>query len=464
MPQQLSGMDATFLAAESDRAFMHGLGIVRLVAGTGPRLTRDELTELITRRLDRLEPLRRQLVPVPGGLDQPWWIRVTPKVDQHLSHVVLPGDEPDELEELCAVITATPLGRDRPMWHIWLVDGLPGDAQALLFKMHHSVSDGVGAMVIISNILDTERVGRDGDGERPEGDEEEPSPAWLVTRAAARHWHLPIDLARTGVEIGNSLARIARLGLGSHADMAVPLVTPHLEMNGTVSARRTVALRELSLAEVKSVAHTAAVHVNDVILAVVAGGLRRWLDDHGDLHDQPLVAAVPVSVRTPEELNAAGNKVSACFVHLATHIADPVERLRWAADAATGAKAAQVALGAHTFEHLASLVDPNLVGAGMALYNGLRLSRAHPPAVNVIVSNVAGPSWPFYLAGRDVESLAALGPIFDGVPLNLTAVSYQDRLSLAFVACPKLVPDLDALAGATEECLDDLVRAIALDL
>ncbi len=459
MPRQLSGLDATFLEAETATAFMHGVGIIRFDAGGHERITFEALRAHLQRRIGHMEPLRRQLVTVPGGLDQPWWITAEPDLDHHLSHVELDPDGDDRaFEELCEGIAQSPLDRERPLWHLWLVDGVRRDEQALVVKIHHSVSDGVGALAIVATILDTvpdpvEREPVDLEVEAP------PDAGWMLARAAAHRARWPLDAARTAVEVAASVGQLFRLGRRSHADVAVPLRAPRLPMSGVVSAHRSVAIRELPMDRVKAVAHASGAKVNDVILAVLAGSLRRWLMDQDALPDLALVAAVPVSLRTIEEMAEAGNKVSACFVHLATQVSDPLERLHACSEAAAGGKAAHLALGPHTIEHLTSLVYPNLVTAGMRAYSGMGLAQVHPPPVNLVVSNVAGPPWPLYLQGRRVTSLTALGPIFDGVPLDVTAVSCDGCLSIGFITCPERLPDLGALADHTQAAFDELVDA-----
>jgi WS/DGAT/MGAT family acyltransferase len=461
MPRQLSGLDATFLGAETATAFMHGVGIIRLGAGDHHPITVEDLRDHVRQRLARLEPLCRQLVTVPGGLDQPWWITVAPDPDHHVSHVRLAASSGRRgFENLCEVIAESPLDRGRPLWHLWLVDGLADGGQALVVKIHHSVSDGVGALAIVAGILDTEPEPPEQESVEVEVEVEPvPDAAWMLARAAAHRARWPLDVARTVLEVGAPLRHLFQLGRHPHPDMAVPLAAPRLAMSGVVSAKRAVAIRELPMDQVKAVAHASGARVNDVILAVLAGSLRRWLLDQDDLPDQALVAAVPVSLRTMEEMADAGNKVSACFVHLDTQISDPAERLRACSEAAAGGKAAHLALGPHVIENFTSLVYPNVVTAGMKAYSGMGLARLHPPAVNLVVSNVAGPPWALYLKGRQVTSLTALGPIFDGVPLDVTAVSSTGCLSIGYIACPDRVPDLPSLADHTQTAFDELLSA-----
>lgn len=461
---QLSGLDATFLEAESETVHLHGVGIIRLVSGDEP-VTLDELAALVTSRLDRLAPLRHRLVTVPAGLDRPYWVDVVPVLDDHLDHVVLPGDDPGEFEAFCASVAEVHLDRTRPLWRFWLVDGLPHGAQALVIKLHHSVSDGVGSLAIVAELLDLEPEpsgGADGSGPSPSPPHAEavPGPLWLLGRAAGHLMRWPIDAARTAIELGGSAMRLATIV--RHApndDRAAPMAAPRLASSGAIGAKRSAALREIEMDRVKAVARAGDVRVNDVVLTTLAGAVRSWLEAHDDLPEQPLVAAIPVSTRSPEDLARAGNHVSACFVHLATQIADPAERLRSTAASSVQGKEAHAAVGGDVLAHFAALALPITVVTSLRLYSGLGLPALHPPAVNLVVSNVAGPPFPLYLAGRRADRLYALGPIFDGAPLNVTAVSFDGTLGIGLVAAPDQLPDLEALADALPKAFDELAVA-----
>ncbi len=465
MAVQLRGIDAAFLALESPTGHLHGVGVVRLVPGE-PRLRRDELIDLVASRLAHLPVLRRQLVSVPGGLDQPYWIEVDPDLRRHIqAHTLVRGDPASAFEQFCAQVTATPLDRSGPMWEFWLVDGLAQHGQALVIKMHHSLCDGIGSLALIAQLFDDQPVMVPADAKATAADaapcepvpsEDPPGTPRLLGRAALHALARPFDLVATTVELVASARRLrSTLVALDGADLAAPLVTPHLPYHGPITAARAVALRDLPLDRVKAVAHASGTHVNDVILAVLAGTLRRWLQLHDQLPDQPLVAAVPVSTRSPDELFEPGNHVSACFVTLPTDLDDPRERLAVTAAVAEGGKAVHAAVGGSTLERLTSLTFPLVLSVPIGLYQRAGVAAVHPAPVNVVVSNVAGPAFDLFLAGRAAEAFYALGPIFDGVALNITAVSFHGVLGFGYVTCPDRLDDIAALgdfqAGAFEE-------------
>jgi len=463
MAQQLRGIDAAFLELESPTGHLQGVGVITLAAGSAI-LTAGELIDLVQLRLPGLDVFRRQLVTVPAGVDRSYWIDTTPDLRAHIHEVdLVDGSGTEALEEFCSRLAGTKLDRSRPLWELWLVHGLPGGRQALVVKIHHSLCDGLGSLALVAQLLDTERHHEEPDTSvAPDGMPHETPPAAvsLVARGAMNAIRWPIAAVGTAIGLAASAARLVRLvGSASRGDLAAPLATPHLPFNGQISEQRSASLRDLPLDRVKEVAHAAGVHVNDVVLAVVAGTLRRWLVAHDALPDRALVAAVPISTRGPDELFEPGNHVSAYFAHLPVHLGSARERLEVTAASSDGGKAAHDALGRSTLERLASLIVPVLAAPPIAVYGRLHLANAHPAPVNLVVSDVAGPTMPLYLAGRQAEAFYALGPVFDGVALNITAVSYRGVIGVGYLACPDRLPDLGGLAGEQSAAFDELARA-----
>jgi diacylglycerol O-acyltransferase len=458
---QLGGTDAAFLALESPTGHLQGVGVVELAPGA-PELTLDEVIALVARRLPRLALLHRKLVTVPGGIDRPYWIDAEPDLRKHIHAHRLPDDEPAAFEQFCARVASSGLDRSRPLWQFWLVDGLASGGQALVIKMHHSLTDGIGSLALIAQLFDQEAeppVDRD-DTSEPWPEEAPPALPWMLGRAALHALQRPFELAATTAELVAAARRVRDTVVElAGAVLAAPLATPHLPFHGPITAERTVAFRDLPLDRVKAVAHASGTHVNDVLLAVLAGTLRSWLLAHDGLPDRPVVAAVPISTRGPEELFEPGNHVSACFVHLPTNVADPRERLTVTAAVAAGGKAVHSAVGSSTLERLTSLASPVLLSVPARIYRRSGVSARHPAPVNLVVSNVAGPPFELYLAGRPASAFYALGPIFDGVTLNITAISFRNVLGFGYIACPDLLADLTELADGQHQALTDLAEA-----
>lgn len=460
--EQLGGIDAAFVGLETPTGHLHGVGVVVLEPGVRP-LELDELIAVVEHRLPHLDLLRRRLVTVPGGLDRPYWADVTPDLPAHIRLHQLPEPaDPVDFEQFCASAAETKLDPTRPMWEFWLVNGLASGGQALVIKVHHSLCDGIGSLALIAQLLD-----QSPDGPPPaEPDtplatpDKTPGMPWLLASAAVHASQRPLRAVATFVDLIGSARRLrGYIDSVDGLDLAAPLATPRLPLNGPVTARRSVVFRDSPLDRVKTIARASGTHVNDVILAVLAGTLRHWLQAQHMLPDQPLVAAVPVSTRGPDELLLPGNYVSACFVHLPTHIADPRERLEVTAGVADRGKAIGTAVGPATLERLTELAFPALLSAPARIYQRTGLASRHPAPVNLVVSNVAGPPFDLYLAGRPATEFYALGPIFDGVALNITAISFRGVLNFGYVTCPDRLPDLTALADGQQAAFEELALA-----
>ena len=214
----------------------------------------------------------------------------------------------------------------------------------------------------------------------------------------------------------------------------------------------------MSLPTVKAVKNATGSTVNDVVLALCAGALRRYLDAHGEHPDAPLVAMVPVSVRTEDDKDM-GNRVSSMFASLATDVDDPVERLKVIHECMHEVKEQQKAIGADTLGDWAEFAAPALAGRAARLYSRTKMADRHRPLFNVTISNVPGPPFPLYSIGARMVSNFPVGPIMDGGGLNMTVMSYRDQLDFGLQACPDVLPDVWSLAEGLQDALDELVEA-----
>ena len=255
-------------------------------------------------------------------------------------------------------------------------------------------------------------------------------------------------------------------GLNRHrngdAPFAKPFTAPRTSFNATITARRSVAFTDIALADVKAVKREFGVTVNDVVTAVVGGALRHYLEDRGELPERPLLAAVPVSVHDQTPDRAGTTKVSVMFSTLGTDEPDPVERLKTISSANTRAKEIHKMVGADTLMRWAELSWLNALGVGARLYSALHLADHHPVVHNLILSNVAGPPVPLYMAGARVVGFYPFGPITDGAALNVTVLSQGDRVGFGIITCPDLVPRVWDIAGAIPGALRELWKPLAL--
>jgi diacylglycerol O-acyltransferase len=259
----------------------------------------------------------------------------------------------------------------------------------------------------------------------------------------------------------SGLVRTVR-GREPGAGMPAPFTAPRTSWNVAVSARRTVAMSRVSLDDIKTVKKAFGTTVNDVVLAVASGALRRFLEGKGELPDKSLIAVVPVSVRTDEEKEATGgaNKVSALFTSLASDIEDPVERLMAIHEVNKGAKEEHKAIGATFLQDWAEFAAPTTFALAARAYSGLKLADRHPVVHNLVISNVPGPPLPLYFMGARIEALHPLGPVFHGAGLNITVMSNNGRVGVGVIACRESMPDVDDLAQRFPAELERLREAV----
>lgn len=473
--QQLTGLDASFLALETANATGHVGGVCILDASETLRtLDLAALTELIAGRLHLVPVLRRRLLEVPFGLDQPYWVDDDQfDVEYHIRELALPrpGSE-GQLSEQVARLHARPLDRRRPLWEIYLITGLADDRVAVYTKIHHAAIDGVSGTELLTVLLDLSPEGRD---EQPaEPFQPAPGPG-IATRGARAFAHLarrPLDSMRLTNQIVRRLPALAptiapvvtgMLGL-DRGDGAVIASragrAPTTPFNGPITAHRRVAFCSVELADAKTVKNAFGVSVNDVVMAMCAGALRRWLIEHDALPSSPLVAMIPVSVRDESSKGALGNKVSAMLAALPTHLESATERIAVVHEATRLAKAQQAAMPEGLLENITQFAPPALAARATRVVFATGVMRRLPP-FNLVVSNVPGPNVPVYLGGARLVEYYPVSVVTDGQGLNITLIGYLGRLHFGLLACRELVPDLDLLAGYLVEELAHLLAAAA---
>jgi WS/DGAT/MGAT family acyltransferase len=442
----------------------------------------------IERRLHLLEPLRRRLRNVPFNLDHPYWVDDPDfDLDFHVRHTaVAPPGTDEQLAELVARIVGRPLDRSHPLWESYVIDGLPEDRFGILTKVHHATIDGASGAELLVLMLDGDPAGDDiptpEDEWRPEP---VPSDGEVLTRAAANLARKPgravVLATRTVRELGRTTrnpaivaaANQVRAGLrgplGALLNVGrerapegesvgpLPSGAPRTPFNAAITPHRRFAFKSTSLTLVKDIKNALGATVNDVVMAACAGGLRTWLEKHDALPDGPLVAMVPVSIRTGEETEKWTNRVSGIFASLPTDEPDPVERVARVHEAMVGAKELFDAVPADALTDFAQFPPPAVFARAMR--TATRLSTRFQMPVNVVISNVPGPREALYTAGAKLLHYYPVSTIVDGQGLNITVQSYLDTLDFGLVACRELVPDLWDMVDAIVEDLEGLAKA-----
>jgi diacylglycerol O-acyltransferase / wax synthase len=471
--QQLTGLDAAFLALETANSTGHIGGVSILDPRDAPApLTLARLTEVLASRLPSVPVLRRKLLNVPLGLDQPYWID-DPNFDieYHVREIALPRPgSPAQLTEQVARLHARPLDRSRPLWEVYLITGLARRRAAVYTKIHHSAVDGVSGTELLTVLLDFSPDGREVAATGPYVPARAPGPVALAALAAARLAWRPVQAARMTNELVRVLPTLAptmgalvggMLGLNRGDGEVIPTAlgrAPATPFNQPITAHRRLALRSVDLDSVKLVKNAFGVSVNDVVMAMSAGALRRWLADREALPDAPLISMIPVSVRDPASKGALGNKVSAMLAALPTNVADPAKRLEIVHVATQTAKAQRAAVPQGLVDQVSDFAVPALAARTARVVFATGLLHRLPP-FNLCISNVPGPNVPVYLCGAKMLAHYPVSVITDGQGLNITLVGYLGQLHFGLVSCRELVPDLEVLADYLTDELDLLLAA-----
>jgi diacylglycerol O-acyltransferase len=422
----------------------------------------EEFADVLGSQLGRLPPFRRRVVAVPWSLGHPVWIE-DPAFDlrNHLSRrrVAEPGTA-RELAATVADIAGTRLRRDRPLWEMVVVEGLAGGRVAVVAKVHHAVADGMATVAMLRNVV----RGVDEAADEPPVDDWEPEPipsdADLLRLAARQHLSRLRGLPRLairsvrGARASEAVRRVAAVR------PPLPMQAPRTSFNVSLTADRRFAMTTLPLGELKAVRRAHGTTLNDVYLAVCGGAVRRYLQENGELPSRSLVASVPVSI-DPDVARLSGNRVDNLYVTIGTDIADPVARLRHCSEVTRSAKEARRMLGNDLMAQRAEVVPPQLYSSLVRNWSRTHLADRVRPPINLVVSNVAGPREVIRFGTNTIEALFSVGPILEGVGLNLTAWSYVDALHVSALGCAASLPDpwrvVDGLHGA----LDELVSAPA---
>jgi diacylglycerol O-acyltransferase len=476
--KQLTGLDSQFLAMETHTVFGHVGSVCILDPKTAAgAYTLDHLSSAIEARLPLVPLFRQRLVEVPLGLDKSYWIDDPDfDIEFHVRELALPKPGSHrQLTDQVARLHARPLDRSRPLWELYLISGLPNKKVAIYNKIHHAAVDGVSGGDILSALLDLTPQGR------PAAEEEEP----FVGERPPGTWNLLARSVRSAlrqpgnaVQVANDLIRSSPaiagalkgplaqlLPGGSHHDKdlllpGVRLRAPHTPFNANITSHRRWAFTDVALSDVKVVRAATGLTVNDVVMALCAGALRRWLLDHDALPTAALVAAVPVSVRTESQQGALGNQVSMMFAGLPTNLESAADRLAAVHLAMGAAKEQHDAIPASLLADVSEFALPVLANQAWRLSARLRLFERVSP-YNVIISNVPGPNVPLYLAGAKLLAYYPVSAITDGQGLNITVMSYCGTMFFGLVACRELMPDLDNLADYLRTELDEMLGAVA---
>jgi diacylglycerol O-acyltransferase / wax synthase len=456
--RQLSGVDALHVLEESPGEHMHTIKLAVLSARPDGPVPVEEIKIWARERLPQIPAMRWMVVRVPYGLGRPVFVDAGAfDVDRHLFVERLSAGTDEEFDELVSRIASVQLSRDRPLWELTIVEGLPDGRTALVFKIHHAIMDGQASVRFFELAFDSEVPL----SFPPVPDRAEPIPSrpelarFALSSQARLYAQLPSVVRRS---VASARENRARKAAGA-VPVVNPMSGPSTRFNRLPLADRIYVDITVPFARISALKSAAGVTVNELFVTLCGGAIRRYLEAHGETPDKCLNVAHPVSIRRPEEIDDFGNRTSYWYVALGTDIADPIERL--VAVKASLDAAREWAKG--DTELFAVWQDYYLIFGKVTLKSLAFVEKvAKRPLFNAVVSNVRGPQ-PLSLGGAPVVAVRSMGPLSRVLGLNFTAWSYADTFSIGVQSCRDFMPDLRVMADYIHAELDAFERAVVVD-
>jgi WS/DGAT/MGAT family acyltransferase len=454
---RLTAIDASFLTNETSTSHMH-VGAILIFEGPPPRYV--DLVEQVRGRLDKVPRFRQRLVIPPLEAGRPLWADdVNFNLTYHIRHSALPepGGEP-ELKQLASRVFSQRLDRSKPLWEMWLVQGLENDRFAIITKTHHAMVDGIAAVDIGTVLLDVEPIPTPATSEDGWKPQPAPSTTQLVARGIADAAAAPVRLAERAVEALQKPEAAARRvvealeGIGEVAG-ALADPAPKIPLNQPIGPHRRFVLARSDLATFKRIKNALGGTVNDVVLTVVTGAMRRWLEGRGiRTEGLELRALVPVSIRAEDERGNLGNRLAAMRGPLPVYLEDPARRLRVVSEQMEGVKRSKQALGAEVIARFNDFAPPTLLAQASRLNFSTRL-------FNLIVTNVPGPQIPLYMLGRELQEVFPVAFLPQNHALAIAIMSYNGHVCFGLLADYDSMGDVDVIANGINDSLAELEQA-----
>ncbi len=456
---RLTAVDASFLTNETSASHMH-VGAILVFEGPPPKYV--DLVEHVRGRLNQVPRFRQRLVVPPLEAGGPRWAdALNFKLSNHIRHTALP--EPggaQQLKRLAARVFSQQLDRSKPLWELWLVQGMERDRFALLTKTHHAMVDGISGVDIGTVIFDLEPVPEPASSDDGWVPAPAPSTADLVARGVVDAAAAPVKLVERAIEavrhpesaarrVGEALEGVGEI-VGAFADPA-----PDVPLNQPIGPHRRFTWARSELATFKRIKDALGGTVNDVVLAVVTGALREWLHSRGvRTEGLELRALVPVSIRSQDERGDLGNRIAAMRGPLPVYVEDPVRRLRVVSEQMEGLKRSKQALGAEVISRFNDFAPPTLLAQASRINFSTRL-------FNMIVTNVPGPQIPLYVLGRELEEVFPVAFLPENHVMAVAIMSYNGHLGFGLLADYDSMEDVESFASGLNRSLAELEDAAA---
>jgi diacylglycerol O-acyltransferase len=456
---RLSSTDVSFLTNESSSSHMH-VGAIMIFEGPTPSY--EDLLDHIQSRYRLVPRFRQKLAYPPAQTGRPFWVDdPNLNLEYHVRHSALPapGSE-DQLRRMAARVFSQQLDRSKPLWELWLVQGLTRNRFALLTKTHHAVVDGVSGVDIATVLFDLNPVPEPPPSDDAWAPQREPSSATLLAKGVEDVARAPVRAVRRlehAVQHPESAVKQVRDAVEAVSEVGWNFANPapKVPLNVEIGSHRRFAWVRSDLDRFKRVKDALGGTVNDVVLAVVAGALREWLRGRGiRTEGLELRAQVPVSIRASDEHGQLGNRLAVMRAPLPVYIADPVRRLEAVSQAMKGLKQSKQALGAEVISRFNDFAPPTLLAQAARINFSTRL-------FNLTVTNVPGPQVPLYVLGRELEDIFPIGFLPPNQALFVAIMSYNGGINFGLLADYDSMDDVDVIASGIETAIAELVDAAA---
>lgn len=468
--RQLAMADAIFVMTERPERNTQHIGMVFLFdpSAAAKPIGFTEILELYRRRIPLARAFREKLVRVPMDLDYPYWINDDGfDLEYHVRQTALP--RPGTREQFFAVtnqLMSQPLDMARPLWESWFIEGLdkvegvPPGSFALLTKMHHSAVDGVAGMEMVTALLEDEATATAKMPKQPWQPETAPDPQTLMMKAIGASWTSPLKLGQALIKALAPLAENRRKVQSGEAFKPSKAKAPKTRFNGPVTPHRVLEGRSFAFAEVKALKDAIpGATINDVVLGVVGGAMRRYLAAHNEMPETSLVVTVPISVRTADQAGEGGNQVALALIPLRSEVADAVERVRAVGAEMRAVKDYNKAVDAQTLARATAAMPGMLIGVAMRAVSALPANDMMLFS-NAMVTNVPGPMEPLTLLGARYVAGFGAGPSTDGMGLVNVVTSLSGILSIGFSACREMMPDPEFYGECIADSYEELRAAL----
>ena len=463
--KQLSGLDSAFVYLETPTTPMHigSLCIYDQSMAPDGVVGFKDIIRFFDERLHKAKTFRQRLMPVPMSLGHPYWIE-DPEFDLefHLRHIALP--KPGDWRQLCiltARLLSRPLDMNRPLWEAWVIEGLnnvegiPKNSFAMVSKIHHAAIDGISGAEIAAAVHSFSPEDEVEPPDTPRVPDRVPTSLEMLGRNLLNDAKIPIKVGKLAYDGVKSLTRLAG-GLITK-QIRLPGGAPRTRFNDNVSAHRVFDAVTFDLNEIKKIKTCCeGATVNDVMLTICGGALRKYLASKEELPERSLVAMAPVSIRADDQHGEEGNLVSVLSIPVCSDIEDPLERLHAVHEESSQAKRFTFTAGPQVGMELAGFLPSTTTGLAARAYGKLRLAEKISPTFNTVITNVPIGKQPLYSMGSRMVAYYGLGPVFHGVGLFQSLIGYEDKISVNVVSCRKMMPDpafyCECLRESFEEC------------